>query len=271
MARIGLAETGKWHLLGKHQCQHAEGSTMVETLAFNELELTDPEWGTVGIPASGPRDARWCRRCKDTLSRFSRHRYNAVMDLKERVPYRDVEWEQVSETGDCPWCGKEMSATWYNEELATTVCSACAYKYNHMFVEVEPPEEDLRLPTPDEPVEPVLTIAEESTEQNQSWRRAQEEYRPYIRVVMKQKYAEVECRMHATGHRLSVEAADQISQLQNQREQQAKDNPDHKSQTMTLIHDNRRIIRSKTLFPDAARDHADEIAAIVRDPTNWGQ
>ena len=271
MARIGLADTGKWHLLGKHQCHHVENSTIVETQEFNEAELTDPEWGTVGVPISGSRDARWCRRCDNTLSQLSRQRYTAVMDLKERVPYRDVEWEEVSESGDCPWCGKGASATWYNEQLAVTVCGMCAYQYNNAFVDVESPEEDLRVPTPDEPVDPVLNIAEESGQRNQEWERAQEEYRPYIQVATKQKYAEVECRMHATGHRLSVEAADQIDRLQKQREQEAKDDPDHKSQTMTLIGDNRRIIRSKTLFPDAARDHAEEIGEIVRDPDNWSQ
>ena len=271
MARIGLADTGKWHLLGKHQCHHVVDSTIVETQAFNETELTDPEWGSVGIPTSGPLDARWCRRCEDTLSRLSRQRFNAVIDLKERVPYRDVEWEQVSESGDCPWCGKEASAAWYNEQLGVTVCRACAYQYNHTFFEVEPPEEDLRVPTPDDSVDPVLNIAEESGQRNREWKQTQEEYRPYIQVATKQKYAEVECRMHATGHRLSTEAADQISQLQKQRKQQAKDNPDHKSQVMTLIDDNRRIIRSKTLFPDAAQDHAEDIAEIVRNPDNWSQ
>jgi hypothetical protein len=40
---------------------------------------------------------------------------------------------------------------------------------------------------------------------------------------------------------------------------------------MTVIDDNRRIVRSKTLFPDAARDHAEEIAEIVRNPDNWSQ
>lgn len=114
--------------------------------------------------------------------------------------------------------------------------------------EIEPLEEDLRPPTPEEPVEPILNIAEESAERNQDWRRAQDEYRPYIQVATKQRYTEVECQMYATGYRLSIETADQIRQLQKQREQKAKDNPDHKSQTMTVIDDNRRIVRLKTCF-----------------------
>lgn len=281
MAEIGLTATGKWHLLGKHGCHYVPDVEFVETRHFDERTLTDPEWGSVVVPECDP-DASWCRLCERTLSDISNTRFEAILETKAKVPYRDIQCETVPVAGDCEWCGIEASATRTNDDLAVTVCPACADEYNNPFIDVEdPPERDLRGSPPSEPVDPVRYLyykdpddrppdVSPSTESRaQTRKRAQAEHRPYIEVAIKGKYADVVCDLAPTNFRFTTDAIDRIKDLQAERKAAADNDLEHKSFVDRYITDNRRRIHTQDLFPTAARDHADDLAAIARDPSNW--
>jgi hypothetical protein len=283
MAEMGLTPTDRWHLLGKHACHHVDSVDVVETREFNETALTHPEWGTLGVPsdAGGP-DARWCRHCEQTIGDMKSRRYNAVVDLKALVPYRDVSWRMVDCEGDCSWCGKSDSATQYNEDLDETVCPACAQEYNDPWIEVEnPPETDRRREKPTDEVDPIRYTyytgnAERPPDEpspseslEQARQRAADERRPYVEVKIKGKYADVICDIAGTGYRFTPAAIEEIEVLQAEQKDKTDTDPDHKSYVMTDIGPRGTHVQTTTLFPEDARRHADDLAAIAADPTNW--
>ncbi|MFC7059898.1 hypothetical protein [Halovenus salina] len=283
MAEMGLTPTDRWHLLGKHACHHAESTDFVEVMEFDEPALTDPEWGTLGVPADhGGPDTKWCRHCKDTIDDLQYRRYNIIADLKGLVPYRNVSWTTVDCDGDCSWCGKSNSATQYNDKLDATVCPTCAWKYNRSRPDVEnPPETDRRLETPTDEVDPIRYTTDtgdvECPQDEQSasesiekaHQRATDEQRPYIEVKIKGKYADVVCDIAGTGHRFRPAAIEEIESLQAEQKTKAEADPDHKSSVMTDISPRRTHVRMTTLFPEDARRFADDLAAIAADPENW--
>ena len=283
MAEMGLTPTDRWHLLGKHACHHADSTDFVETSGFDELALTHPEVGTVGVPSDiGRQDARWCRECEQTIDDLRSRRFNTIVDLKSLVPYRDILWTTVDCAGDCPWCGKADSATRHHDDLGVTVCPACAQKYNSPGTEVQnPPETDQRQEKPTDDVEPIRYVAytggaerpadepapEESLEEARQ--RAADEQRPYIEVTVKGKYADVVCDIAGTGHRFTTAAIEKIESLQAEQRATADADPDHKSSVWTDVGRRGSTIRTNTLFPDDAIEHADELAALASDPENW--
>ncbi|MFC4986873.1 hypothetical protein [Saliphagus infecundisoli] len=140
MAEMGLTLTDRWHLLGKHACRHVDSSEFQETREFNEIALTHPEWGSLGVPSdSGGPGASWCRHCEQTIDDMQSRRFNTIIDLKALVPYRDISWRTVDREEDCSWCGKADSATQYDSDLDEIVCPACAQKYNSPGTEVADP------------------------------------------------------------------------------------------------------------------------------------
>lgn len=282
MAEMGLTPTDRWHLLGKHGCHYVDSADFVERREFDEIELTHPEWGTLGVPSGpGGLDARWCRHCEDTIDEMRSRRYNTIGKLKTVVPYRDVSWETVDGVGDCQWCGKADSATQYNEHLDDTVCPVCAWKYNHGPDVENPPETDQRREKPTDIVEPVRYTyytdnAERPPEESasaesheQAHQRAADEQRPYVEVKIKGKYADVVCDIAETGHRFTSAAIEEIESLQADRKDKTDADPDHKSYVMTDIGPRGTQVQTTKLFPEEARSHADDLAAIAADPSNW--
>lgn len=275
MAEIGLTPTGRWHLLGRHACHHLDSTETVETRVFDELALTDPVWGTLGVPGdAGDPDAKWCSHCKDTIEEMRSRRYDAVVSLKRRVPYRDVSWTTIDSNDDCAWCGKASSATQYNDDLAERVCPACARKYNSPSIEVRsPPESDRRRETPNSEVEPIRCTYSsgetESSEPEQARQRAAEEGRPYVEVKMKQKYADVVCDIGGTGHRFTPAAIEEIEALQAEQREKADAQQDHKSHVGIDIDSRGTHVQTRSLLPDDAKRHAADLAEIAADPENW--
>ena len=282
MAEMGLTPTDRWHLLGKHGCHYVDSADFVEIREFDERELTHPEWGTLGVPSDpGGPDARWCRHCEDTIDEIRSRRYNAIGKLKTEVPYRDISWETVDAAGDCPWCGKADSATRYDEDLDESVCPACAWKYNHGPDVENPPETDQRREKPTDIVDPIRYTyytgnadrsPEESTpatSREQARQRAADEQRPYVEVKIKGKYADVVCDIAGTGHRFTPAAIEEIESLQADQKDKTDADPEHKSYVMTDIGPRGTHVQTTTLFPEDARSHADDLAAIAADPSNW--
>jgi hypothetical protein len=283
MAEMGLTSTDRWHLLGKHACQHVKGADFVATREFDEQALTDPEWGSIGVPRDlGGTDARWCRHCERTIRDMKSSRFNSIVDLKRVVPYRDISWRTVDCAGDCPWCGKAGSATQYDDELDVTVCPACACHYDTPGTEVEdPPETDRRVERPADEVGPVRYTyytgnaerpADEpspSESRKATRQRAADERRPYVEVKVKGKYADVVCDIAGTGHRFTPDAVKEIEALQSEQKEKTEADPDHRSYVRTDIGSRGTYVQTSTLFPGDARQHADDLAAIAADPTNW--
>lgn len=275
MAEMGLTPTGRWHLLGRHACHHADSTEVVETRSFDELALTDPEWGTISVPrvAGGP-DAKWCSHCKSTIEEMRSRRYDAIVTLKRRVPYRDVSWTTIDSDDDCAWCGKASSARRYNDDLGEQVCPACAQKYNSRSIEIrDPPETDRRRETPNSNVEPIRWTYSsgetESSDREQARQRAAEEGRPYVEVKLKQKYADVICDIGGTGHRFTPAAIKEIETLQAEQRQTASAKREHKSYVGTNVDGSGTHVQTRSLLPDDAKRHADELAEIAADPENW--
>lgn len=283
MAEMGLTSTDRWHLLGKHACHHAESTDFVEVIEFDEPALTDPEWGTLGVPVdSGGPDTKWCRHCKNTIDDLRYRRYNTITDLKGQVPYRNVSWTTVDCDGDCSWCGKADSATQYNDELDATVCPTCAWKYNRPRPDAEnPPEKDQRLEMPATEVDPIrYTTYTDNAERppdepspsesvEQARQRAADEQRPYVEVKIKGKYADVVCDIAGTGHRFTPAAIEEIESLQAEQKAKADADAEHKSSVMTDNGPSSTHVRMTTLFPENARELADDLAALAADPENW--
>lgn len=283
MARMGLTPTDRWHLLDKHVCHHADSTEFVETRSFDEIALTDPEWGTLGVPSEpGGTDVKWCGHCKQTIDEMKSRRYSTIVDLKQLVPYRNIDWETIDCVGDCPWCGKAASATQYDEDIDDTVCPACARQYNSRWVEVEnPPETDRRHEKPTDEVEPIrythyTDAAERPSDEpspseflEETRQRAADERRPYVEVKIKDKYADVVCDLSGTGHRFTPAAIEEIESLQTKQKATANADPDHNSYVMTDIGSRKMHVRTTTLFPEDAKRHADDLATIAADPANW--
>jgi hypothetical protein len=282
MAEMGVTPTDRWHLLGKHACHHAESADFVETRRFDEIALTHPEWGTVGVPRGiGGPDTRWCRHCERTIDDMRSRRYNIVVDLKGMVPYRNVSWTSVDCEGDCSWCGKAGSATQYNEKLDATVCPACAQKYNSGIEVENPPETDRRREKPADDIAPIRYTyytgnAERPPEESppsesreQARQRAADEERPYVEVRVKGKYADVVCDIAGTGHRFTSAAIEAIESRQAEQKEKTDTNPDHKSYVRTDVGPRGTYVQTMTLLPEDARTHASDIAAIAADPANW--
>lgn len=283
MAEIGLTHTDRWHLLGKHACRHVDSAEFVETREFDEIALTHPEWGSLGIPSDiGGPDASWCRHCEQTIGDMQSRRFNTIIDLKALVPYRDISWRTVDCEGDCPWCGKADSATQYDSDLDESVCPACAQKYNSPGTEVtDPPKTDRRPEKPTDEVDPIRYTyytgnakrppdePSPSDSLDQARQRAADERRPYVEVKIKGKYADVVCDIAGTGHRFSSAAIEKIDSLQAEQKDRADADSSHKSSVRTDIGPRGTYIQTTTLFPENARDHADDLAAIATDPANW--
>lgn len=286
MAEMELTPTNRWHLLGKHACHHvdsADSSEFVETREFDEIALTHPEWGSLGVPSDvGGLDASWCRHCERTIDDMQSRRFNTIVDLKGLVPYRDLSWRTVDCEGDCPWCGKADSATQYDGDLDETVCLACAQKYNSPGTDIKnPPETDRRLEKPSDKVDPVRYTyytgnAERprdepspSGSREQTRQRAVDERRPYAEVKIKGKYADVVCDIAGTGHRFTPAAIEEIESLQAKQKDRTDADPDHKSYVRTDIGSRGTYVQTTTLFPEDARHHADDLAAIAANPANW--
>jgi hypothetical protein len=282
MAEMGLTPTDRWHLLGKHGCHHVDSAEFVETREFDELALTHPEWGSPGVPSEpGGPDARWCRHCEDTIDELRDRRYNTIGKLKTQVPYRDISWQTVDCAGDCPWCGKAKSATQYDDDLDETVCPACAWKYNNGPDVENPPETDLRQDKPTDTVDPIRYTyytgnAERPPDEpapseslEQARQRAADEQRPYVEVKIKDKYADVVCDIAGTGYRFTPAAIEEIESLQAEQKDRTDADPDHKSYVTTDVGPRGTYVRTATLFPQDARSHADDLAAIAADPSNW--
>lgn len=282
MAEMGLTPTDRWHLLGKHGCHYVESAEFMETWAFDELELTHPEWGSLGVPSEpGGPDARWCRHCKDTIEDMRSRRYNAIGNMKSQVPYRDISWQTIDCAGDCPWCGKAVSATQYDDDLNETVCPACAWQYNNGPDVEDPPETDLRQEKPTDEVDPVRytyytgnaeRLHDEpspSESRERARQRAADEQRPYVEVKIKGKYADVVCDIAGTGHRFTPAAIEEIEALQAEQKDKTDADPDHKSYVRADVGPQGTHVRTVTIFPDDARRHADDLAAIAADPSNW--
>lgn len=283
MAEMGLTPTNRWHLLGKHSCHHADSTDFVETREFDEMALTHPEWGTLGVPSdAGSQDARWCRHCKQTIDELRSRRYNTIADLKALVPYRNVSWTTIDCEGDCQWCGKAGSATQFHDDLDATVCPACAWKYNSPGPDVKkPPETDRRREKPTDVVDPIRCTyytgnAERPPDEpspseslEQARQRAGDEHRPYVEVKIKGKYADVVCDIAGTGHRFTPAAIEEIESLQAEQKDKTDADPDHKSYVMTDIGPRGMFVKTTTLFTEDARRHADDVAAIAVDPANW--
>ncbi|MHC3439377.1 hypothetical protein ACYJ1Y_15135 [Natrialbaceae archaeon A-gly3] len=275
MAEMGLTPTNRWHLLGRHACHHLDSTEIVETRTFDELALTHPEWGTLGVPSDGGGpDAKWCSHCKGTIEDMRSRRYDVIVFLKRHVPYRDVSWETVDSNDDCTWCGKASSVTRYNDDLDEKVCPACARKYNSPSIEVRtPPETDLRQETPNSEVDPIRCTYSsgeaESSDREQARQRAAEERRPYAEVKMKQKYADVVCDIGGTGHRFTPTAVEEIEALQAEQRKKADADQDHKSHVGTDIHPAGTHVQTRSLLPDEAKRHAADLAEIAADPENW--
>lgn len=283
MAKMGLTPTGRWHLLGRHACHHAEDVEFDVVRPFDEQNLTHPEWGSLGVPSDvGGPDTDWCRHCADTVDRMRRTRTAIIADVKSVVPYRDVSWTTVESAGTCQWCGKADSATRYNDALDVTVCPDCAARYNRPEIdERDPPATDRRPDMPTDPVDPVrftrytggaerpADVSSPSISVGTARQRAADEHRPYIEVVIKPKYADVICDMHGTGHRLTPAAVDEIDARQTERVETADAHPEHKSTVTRSVGRTRQYVETSSLVPDEARAHADELAAIVAAPKNW--
>lgn len=280
---MGLTPTDRWHLLGKHACHHVDSTEFVETREFDEIVLTHPEWGSLGVPSDiGGPDAMWCRHCERTINDMQSRRFNTIVDLKGLVPYRDISWRTVDCEGDCPWCGKANSATQFDDALDETVCLACAQKYNSPGTEVQSsPETDRRREKPTTAVDPVqctyytgnaerpLDEQAPSESREQTRQRAADERRPYVEVKIKGKYADVVCDIAGTGHRFTSAAIDEIESLQAEQKDRADDDPDHKSYVRTDIGPRGTHVQTTTLFPEDAKGHADDLAVIAADPANW--
>lgn len=282
MAEIGLTPTDRWHLLDKHTCHHAESADFVERRPFDEIVLTYPEWGTLGVPSDiGGSDARWCRHCEQTIDDMQSRRYNAIVDLKAQVPYRDISWTTVDCQGDCPWCGKADSATQSDGALDATVCPACARTYNSGIDVEKPPATDRRRTKPTDAVDPVQYTdytgnAERLPEEpppsescEQARQRAANEERPYVEVRSKGKYADVVCDIAGTGHRFTTATIEEIESLQVDQKEKTDAATDHTSYVRTDIDPRGTYVQTVTLFLDDARAHASDLAAIAADPTNW--
>lgn len=277
MARMGLTATDRWHLLDRHACHHVEDTELVEVRNFEELELTHPEWG-LGVP--GGDNVKWCSHCKQTIDDMTSRRYDVIAELKRLVPYRNIDWIDVECAGDCPWCRKVDSATLYNEDIDDTVCPVCAQRYNSRWPEVEnPPETDRRQEKPVATVESVRYTrytgeTERPPEESSSFEThekarqcAGEECRPYVEVTIKTKYADVVCDIGATGYWFTVDTIEHIESLQAEQKAQADEVPEHKSHIYTDVDE--RYVKTSGLFPEDARAHADDLAAIAADPSNW--
>ena len=283
MAEMGLTPMDRWHLLGKHACHHADSASFVDTREFDELTLTHPEWGSMGVPSDvGGPDATWCRHCEQAIDDLRSRRFNTIVHLKRLVPYRNVSWQTVDFRGDCSWCGKANSSTQYNTDIDATVCPVCAQEYNSPGTDVtNPPETDRRLEMPTEVVDPVRYTtytgnAERPPDEpspsesiEQARQRAADEQRPYVEVKIKGKYADVICDIAGTGHRFTPAAIEEIESLQAKQKAKADADPEHKSSVMTDIGHRSTHARMTTLFPEAARELADDLAALAADPENW--
>jgi len=275
MAEMGLTPTDRWHLLGRHACHHLDSTEIIETRTFDELALTHPEWGTLGVPSDvGGPDAKWCSHCKGAIEDMRSRRYDVIVFLKRQVPYRDVSWTTVDSNDNCAWCGKASSATQYNDDLDERVCPACARKYNSPSIEVRtPPETDRRQETPNSEVEPIRCTHSSgeagSSDREQARQRAAEEGRPYVEVKVKQKYADVVCDIGGTGHRFTPTAIGEIEALQAEQQEKADADQDHKSHVGTDIHPAGTHVQTRSLLPDEAKRHAADLAEIAADPENW--
>jgi hypothetical protein len=236
------------------------------------------------LPLFGALDGRrlCLLHCERTIDELKSRRFNAIVDLKGLVPYRDISWRTVDCAGDCPWCGKADSATQYNDDLAETVCPACARKYNSRGTEVnDPPKTDRRLEKPTAEVDPIRITyytgnakrpadePEPSESREQARQRAADERRPYVEVRIKGKYADVVCDIAGTGHRFTPGVIEEIEALQAEQKDQTDAEPEHKSNVMTNIGPRGTHVKTTTLFPEAARRHADDLAEIAADPANW--
>ena len=64
-------------------------------------------------------------------------------------------------------------------------------------------------------------------------------------------------------------AADEIESLQAEQKDATDADPDHRSYVRTDVGRGGRHVQTTTLFPEDARRHADNLAAIAADPANW--
>jgi hypothetical protein len=144
-----------------------------------------------------------------------------------------------------------------------------------------PPETDLREEKPTASVDPVRYTCYTGTAERppdapsptdspeQARQRAADEQRPYVEVKIKGKYADVVCDIAGTGHRFTTAAIETIESLQADAKDTADAAPDHKSYVRTDIGPRGMVVQTGPLFPDDAKRHADDLAEIAADPTNW--
>jgi len=79
----------------------------------------------------------------------------------------------------------------------------------------------------------------------------------------------VVCDIAGTGHRFTPAAIEEIEALQAEQKDKTDADPDHKSYVRTDVGPQGTHVRTVTIFPDDARSHADDLAAIAADPSNW--
>jgi hypothetical protein len=88
-------------------------------------------------------------------------------------------------------------------------------------------------------------------------------------VKIKGKYADVVCDITGTGHRFTPAAIEEIESLQADQKDKTDADPEHKSYVMTDIDPRGTHVKTTTLFPEDAKSHADDLAAIAADPSSW--
>ncbi len=88
-------------------------------------------------------------------------------------------------------------------------------------------------------------------------------------MKIKGKYANVVCEIAGTGYRFNSAAIETIKSLQAEQKDRADADSCHKSYVRTDIGPHGTYIQTTTLFPEDAKAHADDLAAIATDPANW--